>query len=345
MISRFSWFQIRSCLLAVVVVVCLLLLLLQWQWHRSFPGNPGKENFVEIPWKAGSFRIAHILEQKGVIAHWFWFLGYVKTVGHGRVLQAGEYLFDRPMTIPEAANKLFRGQVYFHEVVIPEGFSLFDIADLLEKRRLAPRAAFLEAARRGELIFDLAPQAHSLEGFLFPDTYRFPRHTTPEQIVQTMVSRFRQVYQERWKFLLAGNSMRVLEAVTLASLVEKETAEADERNRIAAVFRNRLKIGMPLQCDPTVIYAARLNGTFDGKIYQGDLASKSPYNTYVHAGLPPGPIANPGLKSIEAALEPASVDCLYFVSNHIGGHTFSKTLEAHNRAVAVYRRGAALPRH
>jgi UPF0755 protein len=310
-----------------------------FEWSRPYQHFAEKEKYLQVPRKTGSYQVARMLQREGVISHWFWFLCYVKTIQRNRPLQAGEYRFDQPLTIPQVAYKLIHGQIYYHEVTIPEGYSLYEIADLLEQQKLTNRSQFWAAVERTDLISVFFPEAKTLEGFLFPDTYRFSRQATALQIVQTMVERFRQVYHKHLEKAWNSSSMNGREIVTLASLIEKETGGNDELDKVSAVLVNRLHLGMPLQCDPTVIYAAKLNGSYKGEILQADLESKSAYNTYLHAGLPPGPIANPGLKSLLAALNPAQVDFLYFVSNNHGGHVFSRNLEQHNRAVAAYRRG------
>jgi UPF0755 protein len=326
----------------VLFLLLVLVGLFGWtalEWRIPCRNYSEEEKFIDFPKGTSSNRIAHILQQEGVIRHWIWFAAYVKLVGRNHSLQAGEYQFREPLSIPQVADKLFHGRVFFLDVTIPEGFSLFEIGDLLAQRKLISPREFWSGCRHVEWIQDLAPQARSLEGFLFPDTYRFTRKTTPEQILQTMVERFRQVLRQPLQSALNHSPYSLIQLVTLASLIEKETGVGNERNLVSAVLRNRLRIGMPLQCDPTLIYAAKLNGTFQGEINHLDLSVPSSYNTYRRTGLPPGPIANPGLDSLLAALNPASVDYLYFVSNNQGGHVFSKTLEEHNRAVAAYRHG------
>jgi UPF0755 protein len=308
-------------------------------WLKLYKNYPGNEKFVVIARGATSYEIARQLEREGVVSHWAWFLSYMKTVKRYHHLQAGEYRFDVPVSIPQVAHKLIRGLIFYHEITIPEGYSLFDISELLELNGFATPEAFWSAAAQVELISDMAPGLKNLEGFLFPDTYRLSRGTTPDEIIRQMVERFRHVYAKRFEPVMKQNSLSLKEVVTLASLIEKETGVDEERELISAVFHNRLKRQIPLQCDPTVIYAAKLGGKFRGEIYQSDLDNGSTYNTYRHVGLPPGPIANPGIRAMEAALRPAKVDYLYFVSNNRGGHVFSVTINQHNRAVAAYRSG------
>jgi UPF0755 protein len=251
-------------------------------------------------------------------------------------LKAGEYRFDHPEKLADVYTQLSRGEVYTISVTIPEGSNLFDIAQRLEIAGFGSKEKFLAAARTNvNLIADLDPQAASLEGYLFPDTYRFSRHATPAEIQETMVRQFRQVAAALG---LQGDDHRV---VTLASLVERETPIAAERPLVASVFVNRLAKGMPLMTDPSVIYAALLDGRYRGTIYASDLEADSPYNTYKHAGLPPGPICSPGAASLKAALHPAQTDYLYFVAasaDPSGKSRFSATLEEHAHDVAAYRK-------
>jgi UPF0755 protein len=321
--------------LLVGAAVALLFL-----WSRPYSVAPGVEKFVVIPHGMSSYETAHVLEREGIVRHWALFLGYLKLAKPRSPLQAGEYRFVEPLSIIQVADKLIRGLIYYHEFTVPEGYSLFEIGALLEQKGFARAADLLAAAGRADLVADLSQSARNLEGFLFPDTYRLARGTTADEIARIMVRRFREVYAA-FQPLLSQSPLNLHQVVTLASLIEKETSVDAERELISAVFQNRLKKGMLLQCDPTVIYAAQLKGNYRGTIFQSDLESNSPYNTYRHPGLPPGPIANPGKRSLEAALRPAQSDYLYFVADNRGGHVFSRTLAEHQRAVAAYRKGLA----
>ena len=301
--------------------------------HSKYTGFSG-EVFVEIPRGTSTRQVARLLSEAGVVrASWQFVLA--RSLRPRAVIQAGEYRFDKPGSAWEVFDRMARGDVFYHELVVPEGHNLFDIASALERLGIMPAERFLDAARDAALIRDLDPQAPSLEGYLFPDTYRFPRRATAIELCRQMTDRFRHV----WASLGAPAGVR--DTVTLASLVEKETALVRERPLVASVFVNRLRLQMPLQCDPTTIYAALLEDRYRGEIYQSDLASKQRYNTYQHTGLPPGPIANPGLESLKSALAPAETDYIYFVAlpDSSGGHQFSTGLAAHQRAVAKYRRG------
>ena len=307
-----------------------------WDLHRPFAGFGGREILV-IPSGTGAPAIADLLVARGVLAHKWPFLALY---GIGRTrhrLRAGEYLFDGPLRPIDVYRKLIRGDVYLHLVVIPEGSDRFDIARILAERMGIEPTDFLRRTEQASLIRDLDPDAPSLEGYLFPDTYRFPRLVTADTVIATMLARFRHVMQTRFPSEMVPGTGNLHSVVTLASLVEKETPDPAERPVVAGVFARRLEKGMLLQCDPTVIYAARLVSHPIPVIHASDLNSDSPFNTYRHAGLPPGPIANPGESSLRAAFHPASGDELYFVSNNHGGHVFSRTLAEHQRNVARYK--------
>ncbi|MBL8218138.1 MAG: endolytic transglycosylase MltG [Bryobacterales bacterium] len=300
----------------------------------------GTEAILEIPRGAGTRQIARQLAEAGIVRSEWHFLA-VRLLQPGRTLQAGEYQFLKPATPFDVYSRIARGDIFYYEVTFPEGSNLFDMAAILEERRILPAKDFIAAARDPAQIRDLAPQAPTLEGYLFPATYRLTRHTTARQLTRDMTTRFRRAWSE-----LAAKAP-VHSTVTLASLVEKETAVGEERPLVAAVFRNRLDRGMKLDCDPTTIYAALLDGRYRGTIYRSDLDSRNPYNTYQHPGLPPGPIANPGMKALAAALQPAEADYLFFVArpDGSGSHVFSAGVDAHNKAVTEYRRGQRKANH
>jgi UPF0755 protein len=281
--------------------------------------------------------MADELAQAGVIRYSWQFL-LLRALRSSARLEAGEYLFARADTPRNVFSRIVRGDVFFYELIVPEGSNMFDIAASLGRFDFLKAADFLRAARNPALIRDLAPQAPTLEGYLFPSTYRITRATTEEQLCVMMTG----VFRKHWRELQSSqpHDASVNDTVTLASLVEKETAVPDERPIVASVYENRLRKGMTLDCDPTTIYAALIEGRYRGAIYRSDLNSDNPYNTYRRAGLPPGPIANPGLESLKAALAPAETDYLYFVAkaDGSGGHQFSRTIEEHSVAVQKYRR-------
>jgi UPF0755 protein len=309
------------------------------QLVRPYRGHRAPEVFVDIPHGTSRWGIAGVLRSNDVIRNRLAFALF-SDWHFRRRLQAGEYLFDQAFDSRQVFWKISHGQIFVHVVTVPEGWTIFDIADELDRQGICPRAEFLAATHDTTAIADLAPHARTLEGFLFPSTYEFTRHTTCSQVADTMVREFRSV----WDAIDPAGSAAPAqgrspeEMVTLASLVERETPQKDERPLVAGVFYNRLKIGEPLQCDPTVQYAIALQGRHEQNVRPADLQIESPYNTYAHRGLPPGPIANPGRASLEAALVPAQTDYLYFVANDQGGHFFSRTLAEHNRNVARYRR-------
>lgn len=298
------------------------------------PAGPRTAKLVDINPGMTTTQIAGVLKQQGIIRSRDVFLGLYLV--RGRTLKAGTYKFDHPVRMEEVWERLRRGDVYTVAVTIPEGSNIFDVASRLQAAGLVSKSAFLQAARQDRTIIqDLDRTAPSLEGYLFPDTYHFQPHTTPEEMMLTMVHRFRQVAQQ------LGMTADYHQIVTLASLVEKETPQDNERPLVASVFENRLDKKMPLMTDPSVIYAALLDGRYRGTIYQSDLDASSSYNTYKHAGLPPGPICNPGLKSLMAAMHPAQTDYLYFVAasaDPSGQSRFSSTLQEHARDVEAYRR-------
>jgi peptidoglycan lytic transglycosylase G len=277
------------------------------------------------------------LESQGVIRSRWLFLA-ARSVRLRSKLMAGEYRFDQPMSVWEVFDHIASGKVLQHPFTVREGLTRFEIAALAETRGFTTREEFLAECQKTEGIRDLAPEAKSLEGFLFPETYLATRPFSAAQLVDMMVTRFRSVFEE----LSQGRAPKLTpyELVTLASMIEKETAVGGERKLVASVFYNRLDRRMLLQCDPTVIYGLVLEDRYEGRLTRDELAIPHLYNTYVHAGLPPGPIANPGRASLEAAFEPAKTNYLYFVAGADGGggHVFSESLEAHNRAVGAYRR-------
>jgi UPF0755 protein len=294
-----------------------------------------RETFVRFDRGTGTLDMGRTLAQAGVIRYpWqFWI---ERMVQPNAKLQAGEYRFQEPASVGDVFGRIVRGDVYFFEFTVPEGSNMFDIAHALEASGVMRGDEFLRVAGDPAPVRDLAPSAKTLEGYLFPSTYRLAHSTTAVELCRLMTEQFRK----QWKKLAAGR-MNVQEAVTLASLVEKETGVAEERPLVAGVFTNRLSKGMRLECDPTTIYAALLENRYRNAIHKSDLASQNPYNTYQHAGLPPGPIANPGAEAIQAALHPAETDYLYFVAKADGGgHQFSSSLAGHVKATQSYRKDA-----
>jgi len=322
----------KKLFIALVILASPLLVLFAIYRQPLTPYTNDK--FIEIPKGASTIRIGELLEAEGLLRSplqaWLW-----RAAHPGAKLQAGEYQFRKEQTLDAVMSKIASGDIYFGQLTIPEGSSIYDIARLVESENLIPAATFLTAAKDPSLIRDLDPTAPTLEGYLFPSTYQLPRKLTAQGLCQRLTKKFREV----WRSLNTTKSPKQI--VTLASLVEKESAVPEERPRIAGLFVNRLAKGMKLECDPTVIYAALVEDRYRGVIYKSDLANQSLYNTYQHTGLPPGPIANPGLESLKAALNPADTEEVFFVAQPgaTGHHSFSKTLAEHNLAVEAYRRG------
>ena len=329
-----------------------------WLWysvHQPYRNFPAEGVFVNVPHGSSSRSVARLLRRQGVIRSPIVFEFYARRHPR-RSLQAGEYFFDSAGSAHDVFWKLANGQVFEQPFTVREGETMFDIARDLETAKFMPAAEFLRVAEDPALIRDLAPRATTLEGFLFPATYHLPRHPTAATLTADMVRKFK----EEWSIVTASNpaeaagsnqadatalsstgltnSRPISSIVTLASLVERETPKAEERPLVAGVFENRLHKSMPLQCDPTVIYALEQKDSYKGTLTLADLRIDSPYNTYVHTGLPPGPIGNPGEASLRAAAQPAKTNYLYFVANTQGGHFFSSTLAEHNNNVIKYRR-------
>ena len=320
-----------------LVLLLVLVAAAAWLFYLRMPFGPTAETFVEIPSGTGTAGIAARLEHAGVIRSKYAFDAY-RRVAKG-TLHAGVYRFDHKAPLEEVYRRIATGDIYAITLVVPEGFNLFDIAAAVQAAKLGAAADFLAAAKANTaLIADLSPNARSLEGFLFPDTYKFSPFITPPQMLLAMTKRFRQVGTQLKLIAPDGKPAQDLNrTVTMASLIEKEVHIDSERPLVAGVFINRLALGMPLATDPSVIYAALLNGRWRGTIYQSDLTFDSPYNTYRNAGLPPGPIANPGVAALKAAINPAHTDYLYFVADASGNTRFSVDLKEHAAQVQAYR--------
>jgi len=300
------------------------------------PVTPEGQKFVMLRPGYSTRRIAAELEAAGVIRSRLGFILWHR-IHRKQSLKAGEYLFDKTARTLDVYNRLVRGDIYVHTVVIPEGFTMFDIAQAVQDAGLGSSREFLAVAQSNtELISDLAPDAKTLEGYLFPNTYEFTRTQSMKDIAAAMVKQFRQV-AEQIGLNASGQNAYVQKTVTMASIIEKETAVPEERSVVASVYYNRLARNIALQADPSVIYAELLNGNYAGALHHSDMQFQSAYNTYTHSGLPPGPIGNPGRNSLEAALHPAQTDYYYFVSDGNGHHRFSRSLEEHNQNVAKLR--------
>jgi UPF0755 protein len=330
----------KQLLLGLVLIVMGVGVAGGWFYLRAqapYRGYQGAEQFVEIPPGASSFAIGERLVAGGVVRDLPTYRLTLWLSGQGRRLKAGEYRFDHAMTPREVIDKIARGDAFVVTLTFPEGLTIAEMAKIFESHGLGPAAAFVEAAQDAALIHDLDPAARNLEGYLFPETYAVPRKTDAQKLVRLMVGRFRHVFTQELRDAAAARQLSVRQAVALASIVEKETAKAEERPLVAAVYVNRLRLRMPLQADPTVIFAIQQTGTYTGNLRHDDLIVDSPYNTYRYPGLPPGPIASPGRASLDAAVHPAESDALYFVSRNDGSHVFAETLDEHNRNVQQYQ--------
>jgi UPF0755 protein len=331
---------VKRILLALVVLLLLVAAgaVAGLRWVTSaYKGFDTPEVFVEIPSGTGVSAIGHKLVEAGVIRNSYAYRLAMRFADEGRPLKAGEYRFTEAMTPADVIDKLARGDVYLRPLTFPEGLTVAEMGGLFEQHGFGPARTFIDAAKQAVAqVQEIDPEARSVEGYLFPETYALPRHTTAPMLVTMMIDRFKRVTADlRAEAQARGVNLR--ETVTLASIVEKETAKAEERPLVAAVYRNRLRLGMLLGCDPTVIYALRQAGVYNGNLTRTNLQFDSRYNTYRYPGLPPGPIAAPGRAALEAASRPAEVPYLYFVSKNDGSHVFATTLAEHNRNVQQYQ--------
>jgi UPF0755 protein len=338
--------------LAGIIFVAVLAAIGWFAWVVLRPVQPAPQTIVLLHPGYSTRRIAAELKHAGVIRSEEAFVLW-HYVDRRRSLKAGEYMFDKSANIIAVQRRLRRGDVYFHTVVVPEGYTMFDIARTIEAAGLGPASEFLKVAQSDTvLISDMAPNAHSLEGYLFPETYEFTRMMSMQDMAAAMVKQFRQVARQigliQGPTLIASSEAgntglpndpdAIEHTVTMASIVEKETAVPEERPLVASVYYNRLDKRIALDADPSIIYAELLAGSYQGALHHADMQFKSPYNTYRYAGLPPGPIGNPGRSALEAAMHPAQTDYYYFVADAQGHHRFAENFEEHNKNVAAYRR-------
>ncbi len=306
-----------------------------WGWqllNQPFRGHEG-DLLVNVEPGSSALAILRELENRGILQDARLARGFLVYRLGDPSLKAGEYRFDEPLSTPQVLEKLIQGRVLTYPVTVIEGWTIDEVAEVLADKGLGDVEALRREMDRSDLIADLDTAATDLEGYLYPDTYHFARGTSPPEIVATMLRTFRQRFAEVEPLLRGPKRRTVREIVTLASIVEKEAQVASERPRIAGVYANRLRIGMGLYADPTVIYAFKRMGDWDGNLRKSDLKIDSPYNTYVYPGLPPGPICSPGVASLMAAANPAESKELYFVSRNDGTHVFAESLREHNRNV------------
>lgn len=337
--------RVRGFLVGSIIVLLVLGVVGFWfvQQLTGRRSHSAAEQVITVEPGMGTREIVARLARVGIVGNQTALLTWLAVTGQAKSLKAGDYQFASPISPLEAIDKIRRGDVATHRVTVPEGLNRFEISELLaEKTGLGSRDKFVVLTGRPELIRDLDSGANSLEGYLFPDTYEYTLSTTPEELIEEMVDRFREIYKNKPEFSQVGaeRNITLREIMTMASMVEEEARVDDERPVIASVFYNRLSKDMKLASDPTFIYAAVLAGDYDGNVNNPKHRQRpSPYNTYMFTNLPPGPIANPGLRSIEAALAPADTQYLYFVVNgKEGRHKFSRTVEEHDAAVLEYRK-------
>lgn len=333
-------------LFAFVAFFFLLGLALAGAWLRSelerpYYGGPAGGAFVDIPRGANTGRIADLLIKSGILRYRMPFMLYLRCLDMGRRIQAGEYMFSEPSTPRQVAQRLIRGDVYFRSITIPEGLTARETMELLAKDGLGNLEEMQKALLKTDWIRDLDPGARNLEGYLFPETYRFSRRIGSEAIVKTMVNQFRTEFAGIQAQTPERSGLSVSQIVILASMIEKEVKRPEEGPLVASVLVNRLERKIPLGCDATIIYAMKLAGIYRGNLGKADMKMESPYNSYIHLGLPPGPIANPGALSIRAALNPAKTDYLYYVSRNDGTHQFSRDFRSHLNAVDRFQRSLA----
>lgn len=323
-----------AALVLVLALIALAVLYFQLLQPYSPPGN--LPIIVEIPHGSSLPAIARILHDQGLI-RWEWSLRlWVKMHPRTPAPRYGRYRFDRPLSVPQILEKLGRGQVELTHITVREGLTRAELARQLSQALSFSEEDFLSASESVQPIREIDVQAADLEGYLFPDTYHVDPEISAQDMVQLMVDHFLEKYGRnlQWRARDMGLSNRQI--ITLASLIEMETADRDERFLISSVFHNRLRLKMKLDCDPTVVYALKRENRWDGALGWSDLKYDSPYNTRIYAGLPPGPICSPGYDSIEAALYPEQTDYLYFVAKGGGRHHFSSSLKEHNSAVQRY---------
>lgn len=320
---------------AVAAVLVLIGALGAFLLSDSAPSRDWQLRKVYVPKGSSTAQIVRLMEAGGVLRHPLAFRLLVAATMTGQRLQHGEYTFPAPPSALDVWRKVVSGDVTKFSVTIPEGSNLFDVAEILKGYGLVDPKAFLEKASAPGLLGSLGIPGPTAEGFLFPDTYPLVKYMTPEEILEIMARRFRKAFTPEMEKEAEAEGLSLRQVVTIASIIEKETAVEAEKPLVSAIIRKRIALGMPLQMDPTVIYGLR---TFDDDLTRKDLRTPNPYNTYLNKGLPPGPIANPGLSSLKAALSPAKTGYLYFVSRNDGSHEFSETLAGHEKAVASYRR-------
>jgi UPF0755 protein len=325
-------------LLALTVVSLIVFSALFTTAFNHIPEAESDTLIFEVKEGSNASRISDDLHAQGIISKKWPFLWGYRLFFSSHSLKAGEYALPVPLSPKQILNLLIAGKVHLRSITIPEGLTRVETAEHLEAAGFVEQAEFLAVSADSAQIAALDPEALDLEGYLFPETYRFPKDASEETIVAAMTGQFTRTFAEEWRTRAIELGLSVREIVILATLIEKETSKPEERALVSAVFHNRLRIQMKLDCDPTIVYALKQIGEYTGRLRYKDLKFDSPYNTYLYGGLPPGPIANPGRAALEAALFPADVDYFFFVSRNDGSHHFSRTYREHVNAVNKYQR-------
>jgi UPF0755 protein len=336
-----KWAALAAGMLGLMIAATLLIYFDLKEFGRSAGGTGEAEHVLTVPAGQPLAATAEMLQHRQLISSAFKFRMLARLEGYDRRLKAGEYILSSSMSPREILERMAKGLVRLHRLTVPEGFTISQIAVQVEKAELAPAADIVQRAKDPAYARAQGIDAPSLEGYLFPETYFFPRTVTPDGIIAAMLHAFRSAFPPEWERRAAELGFTVHEAVTLASIIEKETGDPSERSLISSVFHNRLKRGMRLETDPTVIYGI---ANFDGNLTRKHLETPTPFNTYIIRGLPPGPIASPGKEALKAALYPAQTDYIFFVSKNNGTHHFSTSLADHHRAVQLYQVGSGSPR-
>lgn len=325
--------------ISIFLIVCAGLgIYIELRMYADAPAEANNSKNVVIGVRQGQSlkTTANVLYQESIIKSPIKLILFARIKGYDKHLKAGEYILSAAMTPGQILDIMVKGEVKLHKLTVPEGYNIDQIADLVTQAGFGTREAFIKAASDAELARKMGLEAETFEGYLFPDTYFFPKTATVEKIISTMVQRFWSIFTPEWKARATSFGFTVYQVVTLASIIEKETGAPFERPRISSVFHNRLRKKMRLESDPTVIYGIK---NFNGNLTRKHLKTRTPYNTYKIRGLPAGPIANPGRASLEAALYPEETAYIYFVSKKDNTHHFSTNLKEHNRAVQKYQLG------
>jgi len=327
--------------LTIIIGISLFAVWFYMELETPYYTSTSDETFVEIPRGLDTGKISDLLVESGILRNRIPFIAYLRFTNNAGRIKAGEYRFTGLASPKQITQRLIRGDVYYRVITIPEGLTAIETIELLARNGFGNLEEMKLVLKKTDWITDINPDAENLEGYLFPETYHFGRKADSTLIVKTMVEQFKKQYRKILSKSPPHAGWNTSRIVILASMIEKEVQKAEERTIVSSVYYNRLERRIPLACDATIIYALKLNGTYDGNIRKADLSMESPYNSYRNPGLPPGPIANPGAGSLRAALQPDKTDYLYYVSRNDGTHVFSKNYQSHQRAVNKYQRSRA----